>query len=278
MSAILLDFKNTKDYLNWIEEKKVIWRKSDLASHSSDYKFSGTHSFDEAWQMAKYGWPQGLRLLQNAVQVARDERDLNKRPKHTFDVAGFRPSPGRAAAGDVFSMVRRGRRFDSTPIIKITTDMTYSGDTPRDRVMTWGAAICSYINALEIQGYSVELNHLFEVCSYNEGPPVSVKVNLKQPGQPLAMSSVVFWWAHPSSLRRIFFATMERLNVEKYYSQGYGIPSRVREHPSDELYLNVDQSSYSSFKTNLGVIQSRHSALMAAARRASAKKATAPQP
>jgi len=276
MSAILLDFKNAKDYLRWIEDKKVRWRKTELASKKNDYSFSGTHSFDEAWQMARYGWPKGLKMLQDSVQVARDERQLNARPKHTFDVAGFRPNPGRAAAGDAFAMVRRGRRFDDSPIIKITTDMTYSGETPRDRVMKWGAAICSYINALEIQGYSVELDHLFEVESSSGGPPVSVRLNLKQPGQPLAMSSIVFWWAHPSSLRRIFFATMERLDVEKYYSHGYGIPSRVRERENGELYLNVEQSSYSNFQTNLGVIQSRHRAMMIQAGKSRSKNVRSP--
>ncbi|GEM_PF-2881089 len=263
MKMIHKKFYSAQEFVHWIENTPVVWKDKILFSQAEHQHKTQTENFEEAIKLAKYGWPEGLKLLAKEVKDHEEILEIPHRPMKKYDVAGVRPDPGRAAAGDMFSMVVKGNTKKAKPVLKIATRMTFGGDIPADDVMHWGAAICSYVNMLEREGYAVELTSRYEnraPSTFKVGPDVCVEVLLKKPEHPLALSSVAFWWAHPSSLRRIKFAAFERMDIEKWYSRSYGIADNVLPVPADTLYLTIEDAG-DSMQENLQIIKDKHRAI-----------------
>lgn len=258
---IVKSFASADDFVLWIKNAPILWR-GQLSSETGRRDFTGTSSLKEAMDLARYGWPEGLEMLSREVRMADHALVDIQRPTKKHDIAGVRPNPGRAAAGDAFAMVVRGNQKKSKPVLKIATRMTFSGTVPKEKIMKWGASICSYVNMLEREGFNVELQSKYEnTTRFDDGPDISIDIMLKRPEQPLSMSTLVFWWAHPSSLRRIKFAAFERMNIQRWYggaySGSYGIPATVTTVPDDTLYLTIDDARDSA-EENLEVIKAKH--------------------
>lgn len=256
--VIIKKFDTPLDFLEWATSAPCVWR-GRLASKEGTYSFTGTHSYEEAYNLAKFGWPEGVKMLKKEVEIAENILTPDKKPRKRFDVYGYRASPERAAAGEAFNMIRKGKTIKKRPIIKIRTNMTFNASTSREHVMRWGAAICSYVNMLERQGQSVELTNVYE--SESNGPSVSFQFKLKAAEEKLSLASIVFWWAHPSSLRRIEFAADEKLDIEEWFGQGYGRHKNVTPVDDDTLFLSINDAGY-SMEENLEIIRKKHEKLL----------------
>jgi hypothetical protein len=261
---IVKKFESPLQFLNWSKDAPVIW-KGTLESHTvstEKTEWTRTENFDEAYHLAKFGWPEGLKLLQREVllaDVALAENSAMGRRK-LIGIEGHSPDIPRAVAGEVLNMVRRlKQKTDRQGVVKIRYDMGRLADVSPDTILRLGGALCSYINMLEAINYSVQLDACFETEPSHDygGPNVSFQFPLKKAGTPLAMVDLVFWLAHPSALRRIKFAAMERLDIERYYSPGYGRSRRITEVPADTLYLRIDDARY-NVKQCLENIRSKH--------------------
>ena len=145
----------------------------------------------------------------------------------------------RAAAGDPMAMILKGKSEKAKPIIKIRMNVGYSASVDSEDIMRWGGAVCSYIERLEKAGFSTQLDTFMESESRDGGPSVSFQFPLKKAGSRLDLSDVAFWWGHPSAIRRVEFSAIERLDIERHYSDGYGYPAVVEKPEPGVLFLNI---------------------------------------
>ena len=259
--TIVKKFNSPLEFLEWATHSESPWtgRLSSRETDSDARDFTGTANYDEAYQLAKFGWKEGLDRLAEQVQVAAKLSPQAPNRRKRFDVAGHSPHTPRAAAGEPFAMATRGKDFKQKPIIKIRTNYGYLGNVDTSRVMRWGAAICSYIQTLEKAGFSTQLDAFNEVSS--TGPSISFQFPLKKAGQPLSLSNVVFWWGHPSAQRRISFSGRERLDVERWYSGGYGRTAVITPPEPGVLFLNIDDAR-DTMEECLKVISQKHRKLL----------------
>jgi hypothetical protein len=247
--TIIKMFDSPTAFLEWASHAPLRWNQQNCESRRVDSErtaWTGTRNYDEAYDLAKLGWRDGLKLLtpqSRLADVALEAKPAAGRQKR-HDIAGFYPNPARAAAGEIFSMVQplRPKVNADGNLVKMRYDIGRASHVSTESIITMGAALCSYINMLETSGYVVQLDAFFEMePSYGSGgPDVSFRFPLKKPGYNLAMADIVFWLAHPSALRRIEFSAMERLETERWYVHGYGRPACVTPVPADTLYLRID--------------------------------------
>jgi hypothetical protein len=265
-NIIIKKFPSANAFLEWATHAPCLWT-GELSSRRTDRQhWYGTANYEEAYQLAKYGWPEGLAMLTKEVNAARKIIPQVVERKKRYDVAGQYPAPGRAAAGEAFAMVRKGQAFKQKPVLKVRLNINANAGVPANKIMQWGASICSYIDMIETQGQSVELTTIME--SSSSGPNLSFQFLQKPAHHHLSMSSVVFWWANPSAQRRINFSGKERLDIERWYGDNYGCAENVTEPDEGTLHLSIYDAGQ-SLEENLEIMRAKHEAMERRTSRAS---------
>ena len=258
--TIVKKFRSPLEFLEWASNEKSPWTGSLSSRKPGNSSWSGTGTYEEAYDLAKFGWQKGLDRLAEQVAIAAKLTPQNITPRKKRDIAGDFPDVPIAAAGDVFSMVTRGKQSKVKPIIKIQTNFGYNANVDSEKIMRWGAAIVSYVRTLELAGFSTQLDTISE-SKGDGGPPVSFQFSLKAAGQRLSLSNIVFWWAHPAALRRIEFSAMERLDIQEWYGYGYGQAKVITKPEPGTLFLTINDAR-NTMEECLQVIIDKHRNLL----------------
>lgn len=165
-------------------------------------------SREGAFDKARHGWPEGRAKMVDAMAKARPSVSLP--PAFTMDVAGAYPDPAAAAAGAPDCMVS----FDPVevrhkPIVRIAVNVWASGAYEPNEFTNYGAAVLSYIDAIESSGFRVELTMLCHCKMSRTKDTYSGRVMIKRAEEPLDIDRVAFCLTHPSMLRRLWFGHMQ---------------------------------------------------------------------
>jgi hypothetical protein len=268
MSAeiIIKAFDSPLNFLDWASNAPAQWSSGNCESRKvGNADWAGTRTYQEAEALARYGWPDGLKLLVEKIHLAdaalEPKPGVGRAKKHS--VAGYYPNPARAAAGEMLSMVQplRPKVDPGGNLVKIRYDICRARSVDTSTIMNMGAALVSYINMLEESRYVVHLEAYSETKPSSQGSALSFRFPLKKAGCSLFAADLVFWLAHPAALRRIEFSAMERLDIEKWYAPGYGKATCVTPPPADTLYLRIDDAGR-DVKTCLENIRRKHGALL----------------
>ncbi len=260
---ILKKFNSASEFVEWASNAPCKWDGKLSSREIYDSDWAGTDTFEEAYELALYGWDEGLKKLTTQVKLADKIVAKYNARQNSYDVAGGYPHPARAVAGDPLNMVVKPYdEIKPKPIVNIRTNFSYAARVKPDRIMKWGAGICSYIKMLESRAYGTELYAVNESTPSNNrsdsnAPNISVQFPLKQAGAPLSLSNVVFWFAHPAAQRRIEFSSQERLPIEEWYEGGYGRAGKVTTPEKNTLALSIKDSG-DSLKENLKIIRYKH--------------------
>lgn len=162
----------------------------------------------DAFDKARHGWPEGRANMVDAMAKARPSVSLP--PAYTMDVAGAYPDPAAAAAGAPDCMIS----FDPVetrhkPVIRIAVNVWASGAYNPPEFTNYGAAVLSYIDAIEGSGFRVELTMLCHCKMSRTSDTYSGRVLIKRAEDPLDIDRATFCLTHPSMLRRLWFSHMQ---------------------------------------------------------------------
>lgn len=193
------------DLVHWLQSTPATWGhvRSSQTSQATRQWDLGV-GYDGALRLARDGWEDGVAAI--AAEIATLPNKA--RPERIYDYAGDFADAPRAAAGDPFSMVRRGQGHRHRPVMTIAVNTVASGGTRADVLARFGAAMVSVIDRLENKGVRVELYGAMVVNL----SPVNVGASwlVKGAGDPLDLSAVAFGIGHPAVMRRLGFACVER--------------------------------------------------------------------
>lgn len=233
MTRFTRDFDSLNDFLDWLRDTPRAWLNTKQ-SEDGNYKFRGTRTYQEAQDLARFGWPEGRQNMDTALREAARNVTLQAPPSRWLDVGGAYPLVPAAIAGDPLNMVNIGEEQRAQrPVIRFLVSLSISGGIDKESIITRGAAILSWIDALENAGFRCEVSACLGARFYN-GTAETTFV-LKRAQEPLDIDRMAYALVHPSMLRRHLFAFLER-SPKALECSTYGSPHETTPD-SDQIYF-----------------------------------------
>lgn len=222
------EFNSLAELINFIDDNTPYeqWHSryynTGFASQYVDYEFTGTKNIEEAKMLCLKG---NSKEIDDFITLNEELKNQfffkSQRRNFVEDVYGSRLQISKVLTGNPKSMMRLIRN-EPLKYVNVWVNCSCNCGTQRKAITNRGIIISNMIKLLENNGYKVNLNFYFLAKNFREA--IYIKVNIKNPGEKLDLSSAYFPMCHPSFLRRLIFAVMERTNCDSGWKNGYGIP------------------------------------------------------
>lgn len=224
-------FNSLADFKNYILNKPINaayrYKSNDFSEQSSNDKSRSkvthckTKSFEEALNLLEHGWAEGSKEM----EIKLKNNDLGETKKIISQLApvGYQPVVPLAMMGLPNSMIKQNRVAQKNKIIDVMHGVQYGSNVKPSVIMDEGVKCLAIVRTLEKLGYRVNLYVSFMSIMGKKSFGAFVKI--KGANERLNVSKAAFCLAHPSMLRRLFFAFMEKFpNVTKDFIWAYGYP------------------------------------------------------
>ena len=140
-------------------------------------------------------------------------------------------------------------KVNNPKFINIYSTLSYQWTTNKQQVINRAIILISIINALEKNGYKVNLNTFVVIQKNNE--LINILVGAKKVNETTDLQAVYKTSCKIEFLRRILFRVLETLPVDKAWYFGYGLTSD--EEFVRELYNIGDDDLYFGTPQELGI-------------------------
>lgn len=214
---------------------------ADDRTNGQPDSWSGNVTLAQAAELARSGWPEGLEKMVAAMATASPRAALA--PSYVLDVAGAYPLAAAAAAGAPDCMVCPLPVENRVkPVVKLAVNTWASAMYGPEQYTVYGAALASYIDALESAGFRCELVHMVH-CQMGSGSAprrYTVRTTIKRAESPLEIDRLAFALFHPAMLRMIGFQHMAASPVRREIGSACGYPAQAEygvHYDTDTLYL-----------------------------------------
>lgn len=219
-------FDSLEDYLAYLEgaETDEAFERAQASALGSE-EFTLTESFDEAVQLARFGWHDGFAGLVALVEKVKRNLDLQVDPVRTFhDYVGFAPDVKAFLEGSPLTMVNKPAV--RKPLATMYMNTSYAGNERVERIFSRGAIVLAAAEALELMGFMVDLR-LFEM-SYCDKDVHFSEYRLKYPDERVNLAKLYFPLCHPAWVRRLNFRLIETSpDMTDAWAGSYGIPAEA---------------------------------------------------
>ncbi len=227
-----LTFDSLRELASWLKETPRLSNAGD-ASETSPPTSSWDLGvgYDGTMAIAEGGgyWPKGAAMVRKGIATAAEMVTRKAQPEIGLSVAGFAPCVPSYLAGVPENMLTMGGDdiVSQSPIITIGVPNA-QGSVEGGAIMNRGIAIVTLVDALEAQGYRVEV-HTALGCTSTYGGTVlcDATVIIKQANEPWNPNAMAFGMGHPALIRRLGFAVRERCKgseLETIHGYGMGAP------------------------------------------------------
>lgn len=258
----IVEYSGLTEYFKVLEQPRVRGRRD--SSDERDSGWSGSRDFEEAKDLMMGGDDNS----HNTIMKLKTETDKYyiqdaKNKIRTFnDVVGYTPNVPNAIMGLPQSMVNAKREPKKHRVVDIFVNRSRSGMTGTDQIEYEGALILSFLDALERDGYRVNL-YVGKVNWLGSMDRVNGHiVPIKRATEPLNIKKTAFYLVHPSYLRRIGFRIDEvEDQIEDVTRDGYGQVNRrgtqhefIHEHINERFMIiddGLDLDMYDDTEENI---------------------------
>ena len=236
----IIEYSGLSEYFKVLEKPRVIGR--DNSSDDRDSSWSGSRDFDEAKDLMLGGDENSHSTIMK-IKSETDKyyiQDAKNKIRTFNDVVGYTPNVPNAIMGLPQSMVNAKREPKKHRVVDIFVNRSRSGMTGTSQIEYEGALILSFLDALERDGYRVNL-YVGKVNWLNSKRRVNGHiVPIKQATEPLNIKKTAFYLIHPSYLRRIGFRIDEvEEQIEDVTHDGYGqVNHRDTQHRFIHEHIN----------------------------------------
>lgn len=210
--------------------------------------WSGTYDWQEAVNLATFGWNELRAGVEEAFgPIATEIRDaIPEQNVMVHDVTGAAVDIDAYLRGEPESMIEFVQEPVSTQgrVITIITNVSVSCTVDSERMVKRGVGIAALCYALNLLQHSTEI-YVEAGAEYWGGRDNSfscvTKVKSAQNAEDI--DNIMFALAHPSMLRRLYFAVFERRassSLQKLFGHGYGSPSGVTRAEEVDATIVID--------------------------------------
>lgn len=218
-------FDSLSDFLREVDVPRPS-RTVNATAWKNDWDFCGA-TREGAFRMAREGWEEGRRNMVEAMAQARPSVKIAS--AFTLDVGGSHIDPCSAAAGAPDCMVNPVLvESKSSTIVRLAVNVWASAMYQASEFTSYGAAVLSYIDALENAGYRVELNMLCHCGVDGTKDSYTTTVLLKRAEDHMDLDRLTYCLTHVSMLRRFFFSHMQLADGVRMKMHACGYPRNPR--------------------------------------------------
>lgn len=193
-------FKNVNEIIKLVENNRT---NSYASSEGYDPDFYGTKDMDEALDLAKFGWQEGAKKLNNEIKMMNSKMEyINK-----FDVVGRHVSVPRYINGHPQSMIRRVQVEKRDNVVNLIRFASVVGSVNSNEMIKMGVDFVTLVQSLESKGYRCNVDVVF--ASDGGSGYQLVRVRIKNSNERLNVMKMSFPMCHPSMFRRFIFKLRE---------------------------------------------------------------------
>lgn len=246
-----------------VKGESLVPEMSRSSRTQGNKQFYGTDSFQDAVELATFGWPDGFRQIREFTKRYEDifaqyfpRQDLSQEIK--FDLSGEMVDIGRAVSGEPENMIQFHKSEDSllthgNKIQRIYVITSYHCGISTPTVFTYGALTTALIHSMELHGFKTELISRQCVRGDNHDINLIIDCTIKKLSDPLDIDQIGFVFAHAGFLRRIGFSIFEQVktlpDLQKlgvYPNNGYGYPINywkdIKEEENNLCFSKIDDN------------------------------------
>lgn len=219
-------FDSITEFLDYLEKTPTssAFQGSSLSSQRcSDSSWSGTDTYEQAIELAKYGCDNNFdEFIELKLKLERYIKLSIQKSKTNNYYVGYAPDVKAYLEGCPLNMFNR----ENPPRkqIDIYYNVAFSGGTSTSQIYNRGVITLSMIETLEKLGFNVNLN-IFDMT--DQGNQIHFAVfNLKNTAERLNVKKLFFPLCHNAWQRRLIFR-LEEVTPDITYSWtgGYGHPA-----------------------------------------------------
>ncbi len=217
---------------------------SSKSSTNGDKSFTGTDSYEEAWNLCRFTMNQGFSQFYQKFQSLKYKMSFEEKKEDVYSVVGYVPNVPRYLLGIPTNM-RSYRNLQANETISIYMNMAYSCYQTHSQIENRGVLVLNLISFLENKGYHINLfTYDFSEC---ENEKILMIVPIKTKDEKLNIKKAYFPLVHPSFLRRLLFRAEEKMPVKnRMWNHGYGCPVEYRKAID---FFEYDSQDFSQEKT-----------------------------
>ena len=196
-------------------------------------KFYGSDSWDHAVSLVRDGWDAGTAAITKKISDVKGQ-EVYEAISYKWDVVGELFDIGAVLSGEPECWLQPEQN-QVKRLIKIAVSTDYSGSITEQQIINRGAAIVALVDAL--QGDPANIVELTCGAWSKNVPPLGTVESMIHFGMsPLPMNDITFAMAHPSMLRRFYFACWE---IENKNNDASGSPGNMdpAEQAEYSLYM-----------------------------------------
>ena len=205
------------DAMHWAKERSATPGTGSYSSVDGSAKFCATDSIDEYADMLEKGWAAGVTGVEGLDGVSTDHEE---RLQFVPDVGGaFAVVPAYIAGHPQCMLTQRRLTTDNERGLTLVIDASFNATVGASTVLAYARAVMRLVAWLTAERIQVAIYACIHVDLY--GIDVTYTVPIMRAGdvlQPERIAAI----AHPSFLRRAWFALLEREAEE------YGLPGTVK--------------------------------------------------
>lgn len=239
------------------------------SSQSGDSDWAGC-TFDEAMEMAKWGWQVDRSEIDPEVEAVMEQvadrlnAHLADQFREVYDVSGGFVDVGRYLDGEPECMVEQWVDPDVKrgKVLKLlnmaTADAGISEKVLRER----GRAVAVAVEVLHQLGFNLEIWTGEAVKQMNGTNHVAVEmVKLKEAEDPLDWDALMFGIGHPGMLRRVIFGLNETRPEDERRrfgfkpKGGYGYPCSLPKEIGEGFDVVLEQQQNNQFNRDAFIEQ-----------------------
>lgn len=199
--------------------------------------WSGTRSYQEAIDLAKFGWKEGIAKADVLSRAITTKMGSMIRKMHLLpDVEGCAFDVGAIVQNEPECWIRPHYKIQKghSNIMRICINVSASAGITPDVMIARGSVAAALIKLLEQGGKRVEV-WIADASKNGNDDKYESFVLIKRTDQPLDLARMIFAAAHPATLRRLMFRTYERMPVsfQEQFS-GYGRPCECSHFPDNK--------------------------------------------
>lgn len=217
-------FDNITELTNYISRPRKAGR--DNSSESASEIFSGTKSYEEAFDSLKYGDENLFNKIKKEIDKIKIDKFLGNvanRQKYENRFYGCVPNVPAYLIKNPVNMINPEKNVISHKIVNIFLNIGVSSCNDAKDIIRNGTIYLSVIDLLEKAGYRC---NLYAGVSTEDDEYFFMYVRVKTDREPLNIKKIAFPIASPSMLRRIYFKWAEVFDYDKNITGwGYGRPA-----------------------------------------------------